>query len=156
MRKWFWILFVGLSCQVSAASFPHFGSLRASETNLRTGPGARFPIQWVYTQPALPVEVLEEYDGWFKIKEQDETQGWVHKKMLSDNRTALTPPDQTISVYKKKSFSSPVVAVLQGKFIVKLLSCPKMESFCLIQVQGIKGWVQRKYLWGIYPNEEVK
>ncbi|MBP5161307.1 MAG: hypothetical protein ILP11_04630 [Alphaproteobacteria bacterium] len=156
MKKWAWILFVGLSLPVYAATLPYFGSLRATQINLRTGPGERFPIQWVYTKPTLPVEIIDEFDVWYKIKEKDETQGWVHKTMLSTRRTALTTADQAVSVYKKKSFSSPVIAVLKGEFIVNLLSCPKAESFCLIQVQGIKGWVQRKNLWGLYPNEEVK
>ena len=156
MRKWIWLLFVVFSFPVCAANFPYFSSLKAAEINLRTGPGERFPIQWVYTQRGLPVEVIDEFDVWLKIKEQDGTQGWVHKNMLSSRRTALTPPDQTTSVYKKKSLASPVIAVLKGEFIVNLLSCPKTETFCLIQVQDVKGWVQRKSLWGVYPNEEVK
>ena len=156
MKKWGWILFISLALPVHAATLPFFGSLKASKINLRTGPGERFPIQWVYTKPTLPVEVIDEFDVWYKIKERDETQGWIHKNMLSARRTALTVIDQSVSVYRKKSFSSPVVAVLKGEFIVNLLSCPKTEGFCLIQVQGIKGWVQRKHLWGLYPNEEVK
>lgn len=156
MKKWFLILFIGLALPVLAADIPFFGSLKVSKINLRTGPGERFPIQWVYTKPSLPVEVIDEFDIWYKIKEKDETQGWIHKNMLSTRRTALTVVDQAVSVYKKKSFSSPVIAILKGEFIVNLLSCPKTENFCLIQVQGIKGWVQRKHLWGLYPNEEVK
>ena len=157
MRKWLLILLVSIACQVYAAPEPpYFASLKASRINLRTGPGERFPIQWVYSQPMLPVEVVDVHDVWLKIKEHDETQGWVHKSMLTARRTALTPADQTISVYKKKSLASPVVAILKGAFIVRILSCPKAENFCLIQVEGIKGWVQRKSLWGVYPNEEVK
>ena len=156
MQKWIWILFIILSFPVNAANLPFFGSLKSSKINLRTGPGERFPIQWVYTKPTLPVEVIDEFDVWYKIKERDETQGWIHKNMLSARRTALTATTYPVSVYKKKSFSAPVIAILKGEFIVNVLSCPKNESFCLIQTQGIKGWVQRKNLWGVYPNEEVK
>ena len=39
---------------------PRFVSLRASEVNLRAGPGIRYPIQWVYQRRNMPVEVIEE------------------------------------------------------------------------------------------------
>jgi len=40
---------------------PRFVSLRAAEVNLRTGPGVRYPIDWVYHRRGLPVEVIDEF-----------------------------------------------------------------------------------------------
>ena len=36
---------------------PRFVSLRANEVNFRTGPGVRYPIEWVFMRAGLPVQV---------------------------------------------------------------------------------------------------
>ena len=41
---------------------PRFVTLRAREVNVRTGPGVRYPIDWVFQRPNLPVEVVAEFD----------------------------------------------------------------------------------------------
>ena len=39
-----------------------FVSLKKDEVNLRTGPGERYPILWVYQERGYPVKVLDEFD----------------------------------------------------------------------------------------------
>ena len=41
----------------SGLPIPRFASLRASDVNLRTGPGTRYPIDWVFTHQGMPVEI---------------------------------------------------------------------------------------------------
>src|SRR3546814_14306910 len=41
---------------------PRYVTLRASEVNVRAGPGVRYPIEWVYQRQHLPVEVVAEFD----------------------------------------------------------------------------------------------
>ena len=55
-----------------------FSSLKSDKVNLRTGPGERFPIQWVYQEKHYPVEVLDYFDIWRQIRELDGTIGWVN------------------------------------------------------------------------------
>jgi SH3-like domain-containing protein len=68
---------------------PRFVSLRASEVNLRTGPGIRYPIEWVFKRRDLPVEVVDEFESWRRIRDWEGTLGWVHQSMLRGRRTAL-------------------------------------------------------------------
>jgi SH3-like domain-containing protein len=35
-----------------------------------------------------------------------------------------------------------------------LLAC--QNTWCRIDLQGTKGWIQRAYLWGVYPNETIE
>ena len=39
-----------------------FVSLKAERANLRVGPGRRYPIDWVYTRPGLPLLVIAQFD----------------------------------------------------------------------------------------------
>src|SRR3546814_20543597 len=61
---------------------PRFVTLRADEVNLRTGPGTRYPIDWVYQRRGMPVEIIDEFDTWRRIRDWQGTEGWVHQSMV--------------------------------------------------------------------------
>jgi len=68
---------------------PRFAALRADEVNMRSGPGTRYPIQWVYKRRDLPVEVEREFDVWRLVEDMDGTKGWVHQATLVGTRTVV-------------------------------------------------------------------
>src|SRR5512147_2561435 len=68
---------------------PRFASLDSSEANLRAGPGKDYPILWVYQRKGLPVEIIQEFDTWRRIRDRDGTVGWVQQNLLSGKRTGL-------------------------------------------------------------------
>ena len=41
-------------------------ALKSNNVNVRTGPGKRYPIKWVYKRQNLPLKRLAEYDNWIK------------------------------------------------------------------------------------------
>ena len=47
----------------SGLPLPRFAALRSDEVYLRTGPGPRYPIDWVYKRRDLPLEIEREFDG---------------------------------------------------------------------------------------------
>src|SRR5690606_9676524 len=63
----------------SGLPVPRWVSIRASEVNLRTGPGTSYPVDWVYHRRRLPVEVIGEFESWRKIRDWQGTVGWVHQ-----------------------------------------------------------------------------
>ena len=67
----------------SGLALPRMVSLRSNLINARSGPGARYPIEWVYQQKGAPVEITAEFELWRKIKDWEGSQTWVHKSMLS-------------------------------------------------------------------------
>ena len=76
---------------------PRFVSLRSDEVNLRLGPGAEYPVDWIYVRERLPVEIISEFGPWRKIRDNSGTVGWVHQSMVSGMRTAMnTFPDQVL------------------------------------------------------------
>jgi SH3-like domain-containing protein len=137
----------------SSLPVPRFVSLRSDEVNVRTGPGVRYPIDWVFQRKTLPVEVLAEVDTWRKIRAADGTEGWVHQSMLTGRRTALvTGAVQTLR--KSNSADAAPVAMLEPGVIANLLEC--RDSWCRLEVAGQKGWLPRDTLWGVFPNENFK
>ena len=46
---------------------PRFVSLSSNKTNVRAGPGRRYPIKWIYKRQNLPVKVIAEFDTWLSL-----------------------------------------------------------------------------------------
>ena len=150
-------LVIGLSGLAQAADsalpVPRFVSLRSDEVNVRTGPGVRYPIDWVFQRKTMPVEVLAEVDTWRKIRAADGTEGWVHQSMLTGRRTALiTGEVQTLR--KRNAADAAAVALLEPGVIGSLLEC--RDAWCRLEVAGQKGWLPRDALWGVLPNENFR
>ncbi len=133
------------------AFLPHFVSLRADKVNVRTGPGTRYPISWVFRRDGLPVEAIAEFDNWFKVRYSDGDEGWVHRRLLSAKRTAVITGNVQIL---RRAPAADAVAVLRAEKGVQgeLIAC--QSTWCQLQVGGKKGWLPRKSLWGVYPSEE--
>ena len=93
---------------------PYFVSLAAGEVNLRTGPGVRYPIDWVYKRRALPVEVIAVFDHWRQIRDWQGTVGWVHQNMLSTRRTLIVVGEERVMRREPKSEAAPVARLAPG------------------------------------------
>ena len=139
----------------SGLPIPRWVSIRAKEANLRTGPGARYPIDWVLQRHALPAEVVGEFENWRQIKVQDGTVGWVHKSMLSGKRMA-TVTAARVRVLQPPEADAPVAAFVEDGVIVALNGCEATWCRIAIASHGVDGWIARDALWGIYDGEAIK
>ncbi len=134
-------------------TLPRFVSLRVSSANLRTGPGERFPIEWIYQKKGLPIELLKKYDTWRKIRDYEGTEGWVHSRMLTDKRTVMTLNSDQSILYADEDPTSDILAFIDPMVIGRLLECPQDSLFCKVAFTGATGWILRKNLYGVYPFE---
>jgi SH3-like domain-containing protein len=131
---------------------PRFAALKTDETNMRKGPGQRYPIEWVYQRHDLPMEVEREYDVWRLVKDPDGVEGWVHQVTLSDRRTfVIQGKDATMRVDAKDT-ASPV-ALLKIGVIGRLRECDAGSQWCQVQAGGFKGYLRRDQFWGLFPDE---
>jgi SH3-like domain-containing protein len=139
---------------VTSLPTPRFVSLRSEEVNLRSGPGTRYPIEWVYKRRDLPVEILREFDVWRLVQDQDGTKGWVHQATLTGRRSfMITGADATVR-RDPRDDASPV-AVLKAGVIGQLRSCQAASAWCQVQAGGYRGYLRRNQFWGALPDEVV-
>ena len=154
MNRLFVLVFVFFSV---AANATQYASLKKDQVNLRTGPGDRFPILWVYQERNFPVEVLDSFEIWRQIREKDGTVGWVHQNMLKKNRYVLIEKEN--SLLKKADPQSVSIAIVQPGVIAKVESCPE-GPYCKITVSDENntktGWFLRSDLWGLDKGEIVE
>ena len=134
---------------------PRFVSLRASEVNLRTGPGVQYPIEWVYRKRGLPVEVIAEFKTWRKIRDWQGAKGWVHQSMVHAQRGLIVTGDTRTLRSDTKAGSRPLARV-EPEVVGRLLSCAGAGAWCRVEFEGIKGWLRRAEFWGLSDGEAVK
>jgi len=132
---------------------PRYVTLRAKEVNVRAGPGARYPIEWVYQRPNLPVEVVAEFDTWRKIRDHDGTEGWVHQSMLSGRRAVLVIGGDHL-LRRRPDPGAPPVARVEAGVIGTLEGCRR--DWCEIGVAGLGGWIHRSQIWGVRVDEALR
>ena len=140
----------------SGLALPRMVSLRSNLINARSGPGARYPIEWVYMQKGAPVEIVAEFELWRKIKDWQGSESWVHKSMLSGRRSIKMSTPGESNIYDKPDFTSPVIAKAADEVIGSVKKCPANSQFCLINFGTVEGWVPRSNFYGVYPKEEIK
>ena len=147
------IMVTGQAAAQTGLPLPRFVSLRASEVNMRTGPGIRYPIEWKLLYRHMPVEIIAEFENWRKIREWQGSVGWVHKSMLSGQRWVIVHKGKQVLRRNAKP-EAPPVAQIEKKVIGKIEKCDK--SWCKIDFSGFTGWMRHHQIWGVYPDETVK
>lgn len=133
---------------------PRWVALRADEVNLRSGPGTRYPVEWVYHRRDLPMEILREFEVWRLVRDQDGVMGWVHQATLIDRRSFVVTGKQAV-LRNAAADDAAAVALLQPGVIGRIRSCQAGKDWCEMQVGEYRGWLRREAVWGVYPNEAV-
>lgn len=138
--------------ETSGLPLPRFVSLRATEVNLRSGPGVQYPVEWVYRRQGLPVEVIAEYRTWRKIRDWEGTQGWVHQSLLAGRRTVVVVGGVR-ELHAKPDPASGAIARVEPGVIAYLLNCPEGIAWCRVEAGGYEGWLRRVDFWGTLRDE---
>ncbi len=136
---------------VTKLPLPRFVSLDEKEGYVRTGPGVRYPIKWVYKKEGLPLEVILEYEVWRKVRDHEGAIGWVHQTLLSGRRTGIVTGESAIEIFQKPRIDSKLAAKVQPGVIMDLDAC--VTGWCRVKAGGYSGWAQRKNIWGVYKEE---
>lgn len=135
---------------LTASTEPKFMSLKSKLVNLHIGPGLNYPVNWIYTCKGLPIEVMREFGIWRYTRDHNGDVGWIHKKLLSEKRYVLIVGNNKI--FENPNIKSPIAAFVESGITAQVIQCNK--NWCNIIInKSYKGWIKRRFLWGIYPQE---
>ncbi len=144
-------------CAIAAADsglpLPRFVSLKAGEVNARAGPGFRYPVSWVFLRKDMPVEVVEEFGQWRRVRDIEDAGGWVHQRLLSGRRGVMVAGEEH-DLYREPDTSALLAARAEAGVQGRLLSCS--GAWCQVDLAGHRGWMPRAHLWGVYDGETVE
>ena len=133
---------------------PRYVSLKSSDANIRVGPSMNYPIKIKYIIKNYPLKVLEEYDDWRKVEDFKKNIGWIHKSLISGTRTGIILSKNNKKIKLLNTLNGNVIGEIGKGNIVNLEKCK--ISWCLVSVENFKGWIDKKYIWGVKETETIK
>ncbi len=160
----------------SGLPLPRFVSLKSTRVNMRVGPGRDYHVQWLYVRKGLPMEVIQEFGHWRKVRDPIGVEGWILHSLLSGSRAAIVTPwdvptkEQsetvdlnrkllpTTNMYAAASKNSDIIARIEAGSLAEIDNCH--DNWCKLNVESeknaeISGYVLQILLWGVYPDEMV-
>lgn len=143
----------------SGLPLPRFVSLKSGRVNSRIGPGVNYSVEWLYLKPGLPMEIIQEYDNWRRVRDADGSEGWINQSLLSGRRTAIAAPwqkgkDARISLLAEPDEAARTMAIIEPGVIGTIRACN--GKWCEMTFDGHTGWISQSQVWGAYPGELVK
>lgn len=131
---------------------PYWGSLSAGQARMRTGPGRNYPANWLYQRQGLPVQVLEVYPGWRKVRDPEGVEGWMIGNLVSDQRTGMIK-DVPADLRDGPNPTAKVLWKAEPGVVGRIDKCG--GGWCRIDVHGRGGYVEEAHLWGVDPDEAM-
>ena len=127
---------------------PKYASIKKEKTYSRHNASFDAPLEWIYQKENLPILIIRERDNWREIRDIDGDISWMHVSMISNKRTFINKEDQNLLKYKDNK--NIINAIVKKGAVGKIINCD--EIFCKVKIKNYKGWVEKKYLWGIKKN----
>lgn len=147
------ILVAGSANSASAPrKTPYWASLSAGQARMRSGPGRNYPANWLYQRQGLPVQVLEVYPGWRKVRDPDGTEGWMIGNLIGDQRTGMIKGG-TADLLDAPNPAGKVVWRAEAGVIGTVSRCA--NGWCKLDVKGRSGFVEEGKLWGVDADETL-
>lgn len=140
-------------------ALPRFVSVKVDIANVRVGPGFEYDIAWFFKQKFMPVEIIQEYENWRKVRDFTGGEGWIYKGLLSSYRSVLVSPwphgskEKNFQLFASADPKDRVVATVASGALAKVISCD--GNWCHLSFSNVTGWMPQKILWGIYPEEKL-
>ncbi|MBA3446216.1 MAG: hypothetical protein H0T56_01165 [Pseudaminobacter sp.] len=143
----------------SGLPLPRFVSLKSGRVNSRIGPGLNYAVDWLYMKSGLPMEIIQEYDNWRRVRDSDGSEGWINQSLLSGRRTAIAAPWQRgkaaeVALLAEPDSDARALAILEPGVVGTIKSCN--GEWCEMTFDGHTGWLNQRLVWGAYPGELVK
>lgn len=153
-----WLLLAALSVATAGEAqerkVPYWASISTGDALLRTGPERTYPATWRYRRRDLPVQVLQVYGNWRRIREQDGTEGWMLATLLSTKRSAVVTGNGPAPMYKDPDGGAGLAWRAEPGVVGKISNCE--SGWCLFDVAGKKGYIQIDRIWGVDAGELVE
>jgi SH3-like domain-containing protein len=143
----------GVQIGPSGFPLPRFVSMKSQPVNIRLGPSREHDVAWTFTRAGVPVEITQEFDIWFRVRDSEGQEGWVQKSFVTGRRTALVSPWEKAEpvALRSRPGTAAIVARLAPNVLVEVSQCD--GDWCRVSVQSHTGWVEQSRLWGVYPAE---
>jgi len=112
--------------------------------NIRSGPGKKYDILWK-VEKYHPVWIVEKSGSWYRFRDFEGDEGWIHSSLLSKIPTVITRAD-TCNIRQGPGISFRILFTAGKGIPFKVLK--RQGNWINIQhADGDKGWIHKSLVW---------
>ena len=138
------ILLIALFIAADAAAASERMAVASEIANIRSGPGTDSKVLW-QVERYYPLLVIEKKNPWYRFKDYDGHQGWIHKSLVNKTATVM------VRVRRANLRSGPgtqnaIVFDAEKGTPFKVIK-RKGDWFNVQHADGDSGWIFRSLVW---------
>jgi SH3-like domain-containing protein len=120
-------------------------SVSREEVNLRSGPGTRYPAEWVLSR-GFPLKVVGRRGDWLQVLDFENDKGWILRTLTSGTAYHIVKV-KTANLRSQPTTSSRIVGRVSYGDALRTLE--RKSGWVKVQRDGgLQGWISRNLLWG--------
>ena len=145
MKKFYFLILIGLFFPFNVISDEIFLSLKKSKVNVRYGPSFESPIKYVYKKIHLPIKQIDKKENWRRIIDFKNNSGWIHWSQLK-KVNSIIPLEDKVLFKKSSNLSKPLAKIKKGRVLI-IQKCKGI--WCKVKSDDFKGWIKVDNVWGL-------
>ncbi len=119
-------------------------AVSASLANIRSGPGTQYDIIWK-VEKFYPVLILKKSGNWFRFRDFEADEGWIHNSLLQNIDTIITTAE-ACNIRKGPGTKYDILFTAGKGIPFKVLN--RRGSWLEIQhADGDRGWLHKSLVW---------
>lgn len=118
--------------------------VKSGIANMRSGPGTNYDVLWQVEQ-YHPVIIIKKKGNWYKIKDFENDEAWLHKSLLGKIESVITIKKKC-NVRSKAGTKSRILFTVEKGVPFKILK--REGSWIKIEhADGDVGWIYKTLVW---------
>lgn len=133
-----WIIFF------HGMGFAEYLTVQVPSANVRSGPAPTADLLWRVEQHH-PLNVMEKKGDWYRFRDFEEDEGWIHKSLVSNVAGVIIKKDKT-HIRSAPDAKADIVFTVEKGVPFKVIS-KKGQWIEVEHADGDKGWVNSAGVW---------
>ena len=119
-------------------------AVSSSLANIRSGPGTKYDIIW-QVEKYHPIKIIKKSGTWYRFRDFEQDEGWVHKSLVSKIRTVITK-NKKCNIRSGPGTRHKIVFTVENGIPFKVIKT-KGNWIFIEHSDGDKGWIHKSLVW---------
>ncbi|MFO8084860.1 MAG: SH3 domain-containing protein [Desulfobacterales bacterium] len=119
-------------------------SISVPKANIRSGPGTQYDVLW-NCEKYYPFIVLKKNGDWYRFKDFENDEGWIHKSIVDNTRSVITKNDKS-NVRSGPATRFNIVFTVEKGVPFKVIE-KKGQWLHIQHADGDQGWIYEPLVW---------
>ena len=137
-------IIVGLCIVCATPALAERLTVNSAIANIRSGPGTKYDILW-NVEKNHPLFILEKSGNWYRFRDFEGDEGWIHKSLLEKIPAVITIKDKC-NVRSGPGTNNDILFTVEKGIPFKVLK--KQGNWIQIEhSDGDQGWIHKSLVW---------